>query len=726
VPTHDRPHPPAIASPGLQRDRHTPDAALDWSPRIIRAIACPPIPRRRASFAFALALLVVSALGGCTTSRSPTVTSASTGPRTRSPASPPASASPSGVALAVHRAAYRLTAPVQRAVAVAGPREGAVYVLGGLDAAGASAGGVFRLDPRTGALSPVGSVPSAFHDAAAAELGGRILVFGGGSSSGTDLVQSVDVASGSAAIVGHLPEALSDLTAATVTTGARRAIYLVGGWNGSAASRTMWRTTDGRRFTAAGRLPVGLRYASAAAVGSTIVVAGGEVNDRPVADVYAFDTSTGRVRRLPDLPDPVGHAAAFADGGLVYVLGGVDAAGNAVSRVTAIDPAAGTVAREPSLPAPVSDAAVASTPGGAVLVGGSRDGHALDQVLVAKIAAPRPSSSNASTPLAANAERAAGSVRPFAGQLLVADRGNDRLLVLDASHHVVWSYPSPDLPQPPVPFYFPDDAFWVHGGRAILVNEEENDVLTEIAYPSGRTLWTYGHPRTPGSSSGYVHQPDDLYPYPGGGMVVADASNCRILFFGRAGRPTGQIGTTGDCNPGLPTTVGYPNASTPLLNGHLLVTELHAGAIAEVTRTGHPLWRVQIPTLAVPSDPQPLPDGTFLAVDFAAPGAVVRFTRTGKVLWEYRPTSGPGELDHPSLGAPLPNGLIAVNDDYNDRVVLIDPKNNRIVWQYGVTNVPGTGHGHLRYPDGLDLLLPGGDVPLHVDFASSRIRAGRP
>jgi Kelch motif protein/putative pyrroloquinoline-quinone binding quinoprotein len=711
------------APAAAQRDRHTAKAVGVRARRIIRAIAWPSIPHRRTSAA--LALLVVWTLGACSTA---TPASHATAPPSGTAFAPAASsASPAPVVLAVRRAAYRLTAPVQRAVAVAGPGGAAVYVLGGLDAAGASAGGVFRLDPLTGTLSAVGSVPSAFHDAAAAVLGGRILVFGGGASSGTDLVQSVDIATGSASIAGHLPEPLSDLTAATVTTGPGAGIYLVGGWDGSTASRTIWRTVDGRRFTAVGRLPIGLRYASAAAVGPTIVVAGGQVNDRPVADVFAFDTTTGRVRRLPDLPGPIGHAAAFAVAGEAYVLGGIDAAGRAVSTVTAIDPAAGTVVPEAPLPAAVSDAAVAPMADGAVLVGGWRDGHAVDQVLIATTAAARaPSDATATTPLAANAERAAASVRPFAGLLLVADRGNDRLLVLDADRRVVWSYPSPDLPAPPVPFYFPDDAFWVHGGRAILVNEEENDVLTEIAYPSGRTLWTYGHPRTPGSSVGYVHQPDDLYPYPGGGMVVADASNCRILFFGPAGQPTGQIGTTGDCTPGLPATVGYPNASTPLPNGHLLVTELHAGAIAEVTRTGHPVWRVQIPALSVPSDPQPLPDGTFLAVDFAAPGAVVRFTRTGKVLWEYRPTSGPGELDHPSLGAPLPNGLIAVNDDYNDRVVLIDPKRDRIVWQYGVTNVAGTGHGHLRYPDGLDLLLPGHDVPLHVDFPSSRVRAGRP
>jgi hypothetical protein len=83
-------------------------------------------------------------------------------------------------------------------------------------------------------------------------------------------------------------------------------------------------------------------------------------------------------------------------------------------------------------------------------------------------------------------------------------------------------------------------------------------------------------------------------------------------------------------------------------------------------------------------------------------------------------------LQHPSLGAPLPNGLVAVCDDYGHRVVLIDPKTNRIVWQFGRQNQPGRGHGLLRYPDGLDLLLPGGVVPLHVDFSSPTPVRGRP
>jgi outer membrane protein assembly factor BamB len=322
---------------------------------------------------------------------------------------------------------------------------------------------------------------------------------------------------------------------------------------------------------------------------------------------------------------------------------------------------------------------------------------------------------------------ALSAVRPFAGLMVIADRGNDRLLVMNAQKRVVWTYPAKNLPPPPYRLYFPDDAFWVHAGHAILVNEEENDTLIEIAYPSGRVLWTYGHPGVAGSAPGYLHQPDDLYPLPNGALVVADAMNCRILFLSPKGKPTRQIGTTGNCTPALPTTIGYPNGDTPLPNGNLLISQIKGAFIDEVTPRGHVVWQVHLPGVTFPSDPQPMPNGRgYMVSDYANPGGVVVFTNTGQILWSYHPRSGAGMLDHPSLATPLPNGLVGINDDYHNRVILIDPKTNRIVWQYGVTGKVGTAHGYLSAPDGFDLLLPNGTTPIHLDFPNSKVHRGRP
>ncbi|MDP9295380.1 MAG: hypothetical protein M3O88_01625 [Actinomycetota bacterium] len=276
-------------------------------------------------------------------------------------------------------AGYRLASPVERAVAVQDGKN--VYVAGGLDSTGVSGSQVFSMDPSTGHLSVLGSVPSAFHDAAGAMIRGQVFVFGGGPSTGTDLVQAIDPATGSGSVVAHLPVALSDLSSAVVG----RTVYLVGGYDGTSPRREIYATTNGRRFTVAARLPVGLRYAAATAIGSEVVIAGGMTDAGPRPDVYAFDTAQGTLRRLGRLPQAVAHAAAFVEGGLVYVAGGQDAAGNAVDTVTSIDPASGAVKAQTPLRRPLSDAAVVPGSDETLLIGGWR-GSALDQVLVAKLA----------------------------------------------------------------------------------------------------------------------------------------------------------------------------------------------------------------------------------------------------------------------------------------------------------------------------------------------------
>jgi hypothetical protein len=623
--------------------------------------------------------------------------------------------------LRVRPAGFSLPTPVSRETATVS--NGTVYLAGGLLGNQSSANGVFRLDPSTGAIHSVGTLPHPVHDAAAAMLSGRLFVFGGGASTVEDVVQSVDVHSGTSSIAGHLPMPLADLQAASDGHTA----YLIGGYDGHTPQAAVWATTNGTSFRKVATLPTGVRYPAVAMLDGQIVVAGGQSGSGAVNSVWSVDPATGKVTAAGRLPQPISEGAAFVLGGRLFVAGGVQSNGGAVARVWRVDPSHQKVSSAGHLPGPLADTAVATVGDTSLLLGGW-DGTTLNRVSAARlvtrtIGSTPPAAAPSSTPTASSADATA---RPFAGLLIVADRGNNRLLVMNAEKQVVWRYPSKNLPQPPSRFYFPDDAFWVHRGHAILVNEEENDVVAEIAYPSGKWLWSYGHAGVPGHTTGYLHQPDDIYPYPPASAVVADALNCRLLFFTPHGGAGRQIGQTGNCTPHMPTSLGYPNGDTPLPGGDLLVSELMGGTVSRVRPTGRVRWSLHVPGVQVPSDPQRLDRGTFLVVDYQTPGRVVEFTRTGHVVWSYGPSSGPGMIQHPSLGAPLPNGLIAVCDDYGHRVVLIDPKTHKIVWQYGRQNRPGRRPGLLKYPDGLDLLLPGGVTPLHVDFANPNPTPGRP
>ena len=45
--------------------------------------------------------------------------------------------------------------------------------------------------------------------------------------------------------------------------------------------------------------------------------------------------------------------------------------------------------------------------------------------------------------------------------------------------------------------------------------------------------------------------------------------------------------------------------------------------------------------------------GRYLVADYSDPGQVVIFTRTGQLVWRFRP-AGAAALNHPSLALPLP------------------------------------------------------------------------
>jgi hypothetical protein len=291
---------------------------------------------------------------------------------------------------------------------------------------------------------------------------------------------------------------------------------------------------------------------------------------------------------------------------------------------------------------------------------------------------------------------------PIPGFLLVADRGNDRALLLDGRKRILWRYPRPGR-RPGMPFSYDDDTFFGPGYRTVVSNQEDQETVQVLSFPSGRLRWRYGHVGIAGSAHGYLDNPDDAYLLPGGRVSVADTRNCRVLVLSRSHRIVRSYGRAGDCAHDPPRLLASPNGDTPLPDGGMLISEIGGSWIDDISHGGRLRWSVQAP-VAYPSDAQMLPSGRILVADYSRPGHVIIMTRRGTVVWRYGPPSGPGMLDHPSLALRLPNGLIAVNDDFRDRVVLIDPKRHRIVWQYGHTDRPGTAHGYLSIPDGMDFL----------------------
>ena len=244
------------------------------------------------------------------------------------------------------------------------PSSGALLVIGGEDSGGSS-DRVYRLDPATGRSSPEGSLVQPLHDAAAVTLGSGTLVFGGGNTSTLDLVQALTPGAAAQA-VGHLPDAVSDISAVHLAGAA----YVLGGFDGQQPSASVLQTTSGRSFTRVARLPTPVRYAAAATTGDKIYLFGGELADgSDTSEIQEYDLATERAVVAGHLPDAVSHASAVTLDGTIYVLGG-RVGGAASDRILRFDPARNVALPAGRLPQPVFDGAAGTLGGRGYLLGG--------------------------------------------------------------------------------------------------------------------------------------------------------------------------------------------------------------------------------------------------------------------------------------------------------------------------------------------------------------------
>jgi len=298
---------------------------------------------------------------------------------------------------------------------------------------------------------------------------------------------------------------------------------------------------------------------------------------------------------------------------------------------------------------------------------------------------------------------------PLPGNLLIADRGNSRLLIVTPQKKIIWTMSLGKAGGSHS--HGADDAFFTPDYKHIIINEEDNQMLAIIDIATKKIIWTYGHGGVTGSAPGYLNTPDDAYMLPNGLVTTADIKNQRILFINQAGKIVKQYGTTLKRYHNPPYSLAAPNGDTPLKDGGMLITEIGGSYADRLNSAGKLIYTVHFSNIPYPSDTQLLPNNNLLVVDYNSPGRVEEVTPKGKIVWTYYHASGAGMLSNPSLAISLPNGDIVLNDDYNDRVIIIDPKTNRIVWQYGHTGVSGTADGYLNIPDGLDFMPPNVSLP---------------
>ncbi len=284
--------------------------------------------------------------------------------------------------------------------------------------------------------------------------------------------------------------------------------------------------------------------------------------------------------------------------------------------------------------------------------------------------------------------------------LLIADRGNNRLIELNPDKQIIWSYHFA-LPKPGLGA---DDSFFTADGKYIITNLEEYHLIQIIDLATKKVVWSYGTPGQPGHGPNQLNTPDDAYLLPNGDVVVADIKNCRIIEIAPDKHIVRQYGVTRVCSD-KPGYLNLPNGDTPLSNGHMLISNIVGHSLIELDANWKQILTLPLP-LGYPSDPQPTADGNIIVADYSKPGRVIEINRNGKIVWDFFGAPGDVPLDHPSLAEELPNGNVMINDDLNHRVIIVDKQTKKIVWQYGVTGKAGANNGMLNTPDGMSIILP--------------------
>lgn len=161
-------------------------------------------------------------------------------------------------------------------------------------------------------------------------------------------------------------------------------IWVLGGMTGDRGTRLesieVLDTTTGEWSTSEITVPEGLASFESAAVGARIYVFGGlDVNSTATDFAAVLDTSTGRWRRLPDLPAArYAHTVTLHDG-LIHVIGGEGKDG-AVEQVDVFDPATETWSTGTPMPEVRNSHDAVSTGEVIYVLGGWRDGSPSDVV----------------------------------------------------------------------------------------------------------------------------------------------------------------------------------------------------------------------------------------------------------------------------------------------------------------------------------------------------------
>lgn len=295
---------------------------------------------------------------------------------------------------------------------------------------------------------------------------------------------------------------------------------------------------------------------------------------------------------------------------------------------------------------------------------------------------------------------AAAHVYNEAGNILISDQFNNRVVEVAPNGDIVWQFgrgPTDVTRTSPVGV---NDALRI--GPFTLVSGTGAPPGTEPQCPSGcpddrvmlvdqagEIVWQYGVFGLAGAGQNRLDTPVQATWTPSHTILIADQANQRVIEVTLGKKIVWQYGQTGVAGAG-PDQLSDPNSAELLDNGDVLIADEGNNRAIEVDRkgrivvafTGHGTFN----GVAFASR---LPSGNTLITD-ANNNRIAEVNYRDQIVWQYftNRQAGSNSAPAPTRAIRLHNGDTLISDQFNHRVILINPA-KQIVRQYGTLNVPG-------------------------------------
>jgi hypothetical protein len=286
-----------------------------------------------------------------------------------------------------------------------------------------------------------------------------------------------------------------------------------------------------------------------------------------------------------------------------------------------------------------------------------------------------------------------------AGNILIADQFNNRVIEIDRSGEIGWQFGLGPADVSARSIIGTNDAQRV--GDLTLMAGTGAPPGTEPACPSGcadnrvilvnregHIVWQYGQFGVTGSDFNQLNTPVQATFLPNQHVLITDQVNERVIEVNGAHHIVWQYGTTGVAGIG-PNQLNNPNSAELLANGRILIADENNNRAIEVDRAHKIVATFTVGgTASGVAFASRLPNSHTLLTD-SNNNRIVEVNAKDQLVWEYftntDPNSNPSPL--PTRAVRLASGHTLISDQFNDRVIAVDRAGN-VVASYGSLNTP--------------------------------------